>query len=157
MLFHLLWSICLFLFLSFINGGIFSEQRDLLALYLSGTYCHKTGTRPPSCVTPWQPTIYYYIFKYWCVCIEIKKDKKGFSLKTFLWINFVARTFVFAGKCLYQGRACLNFFLCRTFQVFRTCFMFQSFAIIPVRTDFDHGYNKFNINMSRSYEPIYSC
>ena len=29
----------------------------LLALYLSGTYCHRTGTGPPSCVTPRQPTI----------------------------------------------------------------------------------------------------
>ena len=26
--------------------------------FLSGTYCHKTGTRPPSCGTPQQPTIY---------------------------------------------------------------------------------------------------
>ena len=25
---------------------------DLQALYLSGTYCHKTGIRPPSCVIP---------------------------------------------------------------------------------------------------------
>ena len=25
------------------------NKRDLLALYLSGTYCHKTNTRPPSC------------------------------------------------------------------------------------------------------------
>ena len=32
------------------------NKRDQLALYLSGTYCHKAGTRPPSCVTPWQPT-----------------------------------------------------------------------------------------------------
>ena len=25
---------------------------------ISGTYCHKTGTRPPNCVTTRQPTIY---------------------------------------------------------------------------------------------------
>ena len=31
---------------------------DLQALYLSGTYCHKTGTRPPSCNMPRGPTIY---------------------------------------------------------------------------------------------------
>ena len=30
---------------------------DLKALYLSGIYCHKTGTRPPSCAKPWQRTI----------------------------------------------------------------------------------------------------
>ena len=28
------------------------NKRDLLALNLSGTYSHKTGTRHPSCVTP---------------------------------------------------------------------------------------------------------
>ena len=28
-----------------------------LAINHSGTYCHKTGTRPPSCITPRQPTI----------------------------------------------------------------------------------------------------
>ena len=40
---------------TFINGGIIGY---LLALYLSGTYCHKTSTRTPSCVTPRQPTIH---------------------------------------------------------------------------------------------------
>ena len=30
---------------------------DLQALYLSGSYCHKTGIRPPSCDTLRQPTI----------------------------------------------------------------------------------------------------
>ena len=34
------------------------NKRDLLALYLSGIYCHKTDPRPPSCVTHQQPTIY---------------------------------------------------------------------------------------------------
>ena len=36
--------------------GLLVNKRDLLAIYHSGTYCHKTGTRPPSCVTPRQPT-----------------------------------------------------------------------------------------------------
>ena len=27
-------------------------------LYLSGTYCHKTGTKPPSCGKSQQPTMY---------------------------------------------------------------------------------------------------
>ena len=40
---------------------ILENKRDLLALYLSGTYYHKTGTRPPSCVTPQQPTLHTYL------------------------------------------------------------------------------------------------
>ena len=32
---------------------------DLQALYLSGTYCQKTSTRPPSCAKPRQPTKYF--------------------------------------------------------------------------------------------------
>ena len=34
--------------LSFINGGTLVNKWDLLAVYLSWTYCHKTGTGPPS-------------------------------------------------------------------------------------------------------------
>ena len=34
------------------------NKTDLQALYLSGTYCHRTGTRPPSCAKPRQLTIY---------------------------------------------------------------------------------------------------
>ena len=39
--------------------GSLLDKIDLQALYRSGTYCHKTGTRPPSCQTPLQPTIYF--------------------------------------------------------------------------------------------------
>ena len=34
------------------------NKRDLLALYLRGTYCLITSTRPPSCATPRQPIMY---------------------------------------------------------------------------------------------------
>ena len=34
------------------------DKTDLLALYLSGTYCHKIGIRTPSCQTPLQLTIF---------------------------------------------------------------------------------------------------
>ena len=34
------------------------NKTDILALKLSGTYGHKTSTRPPSCVSPRQLTIY---------------------------------------------------------------------------------------------------
>ena len=44
--------------LSFINGGIFSEQKRLTCINLSGTYSHRIGTRPPSCVTPREPILY---------------------------------------------------------------------------------------------------
>ena len=35
---------------------IYSMQIYLPALYLSRTYCHKTTIRPPSCLSPQQPT-----------------------------------------------------------------------------------------------------
>ena len=31
---------------------------NLQALKLKGTYCYKTGTRPPGCTKPQEPTIY---------------------------------------------------------------------------------------------------
>ena len=36
----------------------YNYSTDLQALYLSGTYCHRTSTRPPRCITPRQPTMY---------------------------------------------------------------------------------------------------
>ena len=44
--------------------GSLMDKTDLLALYLGGTYCHKTGTRPPSCQAPRQPTIYEQMMKH---------------------------------------------------------------------------------------------
>ena len=38
--------------------GFFTDKTDQQALYLSGTYCHKTGTRLPSCQSPRQPTMF---------------------------------------------------------------------------------------------------
>ena len=38
--------------------SLLSTSFRLSILYLSGTFCHKTGTRPPSCVIPRQPTIH---------------------------------------------------------------------------------------------------
>ena len=38
--------------------GSLGDKIDLQALHLSGTYCHNTGTRPPSCQAPRQPTNY---------------------------------------------------------------------------------------------------
>ena len=51
-----------------------SKSLVVLALYLSGTYCHKTSTRPPNCVTPRQPTIYVTKFPYET---KIKLHPKG--------------------------------------------------------------------------------
>ena len=39
--------------------GTLGEQNRLTRLNLSGTYCHKTSTRHPSCIKPRQPTIHY--------------------------------------------------------------------------------------------------
>ena len=36
------------------------NKTDVKALYHSKTYCHKTGTRPPSLNSPWEPTIHQY-------------------------------------------------------------------------------------------------
>ena len=47
--------------LSSINGGIISEQKRLTSPNLSETYCHRTGTRPPICMTPQQPTVYKFL------------------------------------------------------------------------------------------------
>ena len=53
------------------------NKRDLAALYLSGIYFHRNGTRPPSYVTPRQPTIYTVVLtpifrdKYYCVNISV--------------------------------------------------------------------------------------
>ena len=48
--------ICSFLLTYFDFRDALSEQNR--PLNLSGTYCHKTGTRPSSCFKPRQPTIY---------------------------------------------------------------------------------------------------
>ena len=45
-----------------LSVGSVYHVKNLLALYLSGTYCHKTSTRPSSCATPRQPTIYVVYF-----------------------------------------------------------------------------------------------
>ena len=46
------------MFFLILTEGSLVNKRDLLALYLSGTSCHKTSTRPHSCVTPRQPSIH---------------------------------------------------------------------------------------------------
>ena len=46
----------------YIKEKIFSEQKRLISLIPCRTHCNKTGTRPPSCPTPWQLTIYVSSF-----------------------------------------------------------------------------------------------
>ena len=44
------------------NQKHFLYKADLQDLFLSGIYCHKTGTRPPSCNKPREPTMYVRAF-----------------------------------------------------------------------------------------------
>ena len=52
------------------SGNILVNTTDLQALYLSGTFCHKTGTRPPSCTMPQERTIYVTSFSNISYCIN---------------------------------------------------------------------------------------
>ena len=55
------------MFFILVSGNLLVNKTDLQALYLSGTYYHKTGTRPSSSVIPQKLTImlnfYFYIIK----------------------------------------------------------------------------------------------
>ena len=42
----------------FPQGNLLVNKTNLQALCLSGTNCHKTGTRPPGCATPQELTMY---------------------------------------------------------------------------------------------------
>ena len=63
--------------ISFINGGIFSEQKRLASLL-------PTSTRPPSCVTPRQSTTYVTGFPYEKCLKKFTPFKTWFCLK-FEW------------------------------------------------------------------------
>ena len=45
------------MFFIFNTRELFSELKRLIVLNLTGTNLGETSTRPPSCTTPWQPTI----------------------------------------------------------------------------------------------------
>ena len=77
------------------KGKHIVNKRNLLAFYLSGTYCHKTGTRPPSCVAPQQWTIYVkmkmfgeaYLNKLWSSFDKrAKSDLRGTKSSSLLQI-----------------------------------------------------------------------
>ena len=50
--------------------GSLMNKLDLPTIFLSGTYCHKTGTRPPSCLSPRQPTMHAN-FSWWRHALSI--------------------------------------------------------------------------------------
>ena len=77
------------------NGKHLVNKRDLLAFYLSGTYYHKTDSRPLSCVTPRQPTTYVkmeifgeaYLNKLWSSFeTKAKSDLRGTKSSSLLQI-----------------------------------------------------------------------
>ena len=67
------------MFLFFTIEGLLVGKTDLQTLYLSGSSCHKTGTRPPSCAKPQQPTIYPTVcLMFFGITCEINKFIFGF-------------------------------------------------------------------------------
>ena len=96
-------------------------------LFLSGIYCHKTGTRPPSCNKPREPTMYVRA----CLMIGHLKYKSNFILflqvchlltfSTWPWASqYMDSLQCHLGKqtknLLFQsplGSVTLPFFLCR--------------------------------------------
>ena len=51
------------MFFLLLTEGLLVSETDLQALYLSGTYCHKTGTRPRTYAKLRQLTINAWIVK----------------------------------------------------------------------------------------------
>ena len=84
-LYPLFWVVWLayIVFILYYNG---KSPIYLLALYLSGTYCQKTGTRPPSCAAPRQPTIYLALWssafsEIFCTIVKVRFGPLGLELR----------------------------------------------------------------------------
>ena len=80
------------------------NENDLQALYLSKTYCHKTGVRPPSCTTPREPSI-YCLFRICPELCSIVRVVFSFFVRVLSFMNAVfgrlaRRTFDFVQYCL---------------------------------------------------------
>ena len=75
------------------SGNLLVNKTDLRASYLSGTYCRKTGTRPPSCNAPRKPTMYASMFftpnKQKCMLLFLDTDRpcsiSSLALLSELW------------------------------------------------------------------------
>ena len=62
-------------------------KADLQASYLSGTYCHNTSTRPPSCTIPRELTKYDQAVK-----LNTVKGHESMSYETMCQVTFIDRT-----------------------------------------------------------------
>ena len=78
------------------------NKTDLQAFYPSGTYCQKTGTRPPSCSKPRQPTIYVTGFPYEITNLVIDSKNNYLWLCVMCGFNF----FVYVSGMNYSIRLC---------------------------------------------------
>ena len=62
--------------------GTYFELKQTYKLYLSRTYCHTTGTRPPSCTTPREITMYRHTNK----LARLHKNSHHYAL--FIWTGY---------------------------------------------------------------------
>ena len=71
----------------------------LQCVNLSGTYCHKTGTRTPSFNTPWEPTIYLlYILSCLKPCKLLPQPCNPLNISfSTLWFCFMAKNILHSG------------------------------------------------------------
>ena len=74
----------------FTTEGSLVNKRDLLALYFSGTYCHKTSTSPLAVNSSRTNYLYYVRAGIIVLCPnpktkQIKATKNNLSLKYFYW------------------------------------------------------------------------
>ena len=72
------------------KGGSLVDKIDLPAFSLSGTYCHKIGTKNPSCQSPGQPTIHAETNS-WKSCGKLFKQISRLAEFQFNICNLVSR------------------------------------------------------------------
>ena len=68
--------------------------KDSQAFYLSGTYCHKAGLRPPSCTTPQEPTIYTTVIFFGSLVFYLFGPMVFYFLVLWIWSTDSAQVLI---------------------------------------------------------------